>query len=65
MALNKLKGKMRELGITNKEMADTLKVSPSTFSAKLNGKYEFSRKEISVMGDFMKLSKAEIADIFF
>ena len=64
MELNKLKGKMRELGLTNEAMSKELGITSSTFSMKLNGKSDFSRTEISVIAKLMSLSDTEIVDIF-
>lgn len=41
-----LKAEMRRLGITNKELAEILKISRNTVSNKLEGKTTFGTREI-------------------
>lgn len=47
MVNNRLKGRMVELGITRKELADYLGITPSTLYRKICGKTEFTASEIN------------------
>lgn len=46
---NKLKGFMRENGITVEDLANLLGLSPTTVSFKINGKSDFDLKELRLM----------------
>lgn len=60
-----LKAKMiinNDTGIT---LSKALNISETTLSAKLNGKAEFTRKEIAIIKLRYKLTAEEINNIFF
>ena len=46
---NKLKGFMRENGITVEDLANLLGLSPTTVSFKINGKSDFDLRELRLM----------------
>lgn len=62
-----LKGKMREHGLTQKEVAEKIGVSLSRFNAKLNetGGAEFSLGEVRAMIPILRLTPDLVDDIFF
>lgn len=54
--------------LNNKKIPDVakkLKISKSAFYRKLNGKSEFTRKEINEIIDFLQLDENMIIKIFF
>lgn len=62
MFFNKLKGKMRELGYTQKKLATELKITAQTLNAKLNGRSDFTLKEILKLKNILGL---EVLNDFF
>lgn len=61
---NKLKGKMRECGITQSFMASELNVTEKTMNTKIN-KGIFKTDEIDKIMSVLNLSKEEAMKIFF
>ena len=63
---NKLKGRMKELGITQKLAADVLDIDPATFNKKTNGRdgSVFTVTEANEFANLLKLSALEKANIF-
>lgn len=64
MDTQKLKGKMAEKNVTQKELAHTLNVTENTFSSKLSGKRDFSLSEVRKISQRLSLTKDEIVTIF-
>ncbi len=64
--IERLKGKIIEHNLTQKDIAKKMGIDKSTFSRKLsnNGK-GFTVEEIHKMVDIIPLSKEEAVDIFF
>ncbi|HKM44615.1 MAG TPA: hypothetical protein VJY12_04060 [Dysgonamonadaceae bacterium] len=64
---NKLKGRMKELGITQKLAADVLDIDPATFNKKLNGRdgSVFTVTEANEFANLLKLSALEKSEYFF
>ncbi len=62
---SKLRGKIREHGYTQEEVAKKLNVAPATLSLKLNNASEFSQSEIQELCSFLDISGAEVSDYFF
>lgn len=60
-----LKSKMILNEDTGISLAEYLEISDTTLSAKINGKAEFTRKEIAKIKKRYKLSAEEIDNIFF
>lgn len=60
----KLKGLMREKGMTYKDMAHCLGISSTTFVAKINKKTTFSIDETKAIKELLNLSIQEYEDIF-
>lgn len=67
MAFNyaKLRGKIKECGITQKALAEKIGSDSSTISAKLNNKYSFSMNEIDAICKVLDIPKDEIGAYFF
>lgn len=51
----KLKGRIIELGITRPEVADAIGCSPTSLSYKLNGKREFTAREIYALSKVLRI----------
>mgnify|MGYP002622428005 CR=1 FL=1 len=61
----KLKGKIREMGLTQMEVAVKMGISYVTLSKKLNGKVRFYEDEIAKLFTILDLSADEKEAIFF
>lgn len=61
--MNKLKGIMRENGITQQELADKLGISVQSFNAKINGRTAFTVPEAMDIVEFLEIKNPE--EIFF
>ncbi len=62
----KLKGKIREMGLTQKEFADKIGINNSTLNRKLNSSgISFSIGEAHQIAVLLSLSNKECIDIFF
>lgn len=65
VAVNKLKGKLVELGLTQENAAEKLKMDRSTFYRKMKGDgLEFSIGEMHALCELLSLTNAEAVDIF-
>lgn len=64
MNIPKLKGKLRECGISYEKAAENLDLSRASFNNKINGRSKFYIDEIDKMSKFLQLSDAEKIDIF-
>lgn len=62
---NKLNGRIRELGLTQKDCANVLKISSPTMSQKINNIRPMSLTEVSQLSDFLKISIEEFPVYFF
>ena len=62
MPFPKLKGRMREYGISQKEMARKLGISEASLNYKINGKVDFKVNEAKII---CKILEIENADAFF
>lgn len=67
MNTNLLKGKLRELGLTQADAASELGVSLSRFNAKLNKREgaEFSLGELKALKVLLDLTGEQVDQIFF
>ena len=64
--VNKIKGRMAELGIPVLELAFEMGISPSTFYRKMKeGGQHFTVKEAFVIANKLRMSKEEASRIFF
>lgn len=62
---SKLKGIIRELNLTQDDVAQYLGINKSTFNLKINGQVPFTQDEISLLLDFLKIPDSKIKDYFF
>lgn len=61
--MNKLKGIMRENGVTQQELADKLGISVQSFNSKINGRTAFTVPEAMNIIEFLGIKNPE--EIFF
>ena len=62
---NKLRGKIVEMYGSQKSFAEALKLSEQSVTAKLNGRSEFSQKDIIKWCDVLGIDAEHITDYFF
>jgi transcriptional regulator with XRE-family HTH domain len=62
---SKLLGRIKECGFTQKSLAEAIDKNKSTLSAKLNGQFSFTTKEIDDICKVLNISNDEIGDYFF
>lgn len=60
-----LKARTAELGKTDRAVATAGKMTPSTYSLKLNGKGEFSQEQICNICEFLQINFCDIPKYFF
>lgn len=65
--VDKIKGKTRELRMTDEQVAGFIGIHPSTYYRKLNSENggTFTLNQIFKIVDLLKFTKSEAADIFF
>lgn len=61
---NKLKGKLKEKGLTYKDTANLLGISITSFAQKINGQRSFTVPEVKKLSESIGLSDREIYEIF-
>mgnify|MGYP001085231569 CR=1 FL=1 len=61
--LNKIKGRMRELGFTQNKMAERLRLSPVALNRKLTAKTEFKISEIVRIADILNVSAIDLVEL--
>ncbi len=61
----KLRGRIREIFGTEYKFAQAMKLSPQSLSKKLNGKVEFTQKEIERAIELLRIPPEEITLYFF
>jgi transcriptional regulator with XRE-family HTH domain len=62
---SKLLGRIRERGLTQEQLAKAIVKNKSTLSAKLNGQFSFTAKEIDDICKVLDISNDEIGEYFF
>lgn len=62
---NKIKGKMKELEITQLDVAKALALSPPTVSQKLNNVRDFNLEEAEKLSDMLHIEVGEFGAYFF
>ena len=62
---SKLLGRLKECGFTQEQLAKAIGKNKSTISAKLNGQFSFTAKEIDDICRVLNISNDEIGDYFF
>lgn len=65
MDMNKLRGKIVEAGMTQRDLADACGCSANTLSRKINGKTPFDTRDIRLICEALSITdNAEKAEIF-
>lgn len=59
-----IKAKRVILGVKQEDIASMLKINPTTYSLKENGKQDFKQTEIKKLIDFFKITPEETMKIF-
>lgn len=62
---NKIKGRMRELGLTQLDVANALGVKQSTANQKINNIRPFDLEEAEKLSALLNISPDEFGDYFF
>ena len=62
---NKLNGRIREFGLTQKDCADVLGITAATMSQKINNKRGMTLDEASKLSDFLRITMEEFPVYFF
>lgn len=62
---NKIKGKLAEKGITQKQAAEKLGIRQATFSQKLNNVRPITLDEANALGKLLQFDNEEFYEIFF
>ena len=65
MNINKLKGKIREKGLTYKMLAKKIGIGLTSMNYKINGKNLFNQEEMKKLKETLRLTDNETIDIFF
>ena len=60
MEFNKLKGRMRELGLSQEKVAKEIGITPQSFNAKLNGRSQFTLDEARKIITALSLSDPNV-----
>jgi DNA-binding helix-turn-helix protein len=63
--INKLKGKIREKGLTYKMLAKKIGIGLTSMNYKINGKNLFNQEEMKKLKEALRLTDNETIDIFF
>jgi transcriptional regulator with XRE-family HTH domain len=62
---NKIKGRMREMGLVQKDIARYLRISPPTVSQKLSGARPMDLNEAKALAEMLKIQNDEFGLYFF
>ena len=62
---SKLRGRIREYGLTQEQLAKAVGIHKGTLSAKLNGQYSFTASEMLSIGEALNIPANEIGNYFF
>lgn len=62
---NKIKGRMAELNVKQKDLAKATGLSPSTISQKLRGDRPITLDEAEVLADVLKIENQYFGEFFF
>lgn len=62
---SKLKGKMKEKGITQEKLSEMIGIDKSTLSLKLNNQALLNQDEINKITKILKIPAKEIKEYFF
>lgn len=61
----KLKARMIELGLNQKDIAKELKLAPCTVSQKINNVRPMYLKEANLLADLLKINTMQLGEYFF
>lgn len=61
----KIKARMVELDLTQKDIAEALNIAPATASQKLNGIRPLYLHEAQIIADLLRVEKESFSDYFF
>lgn len=62
---SKLRGRIRELGMTEADVAQRIGITGTSFSKKMSGKNKFVQTEIKKMIDLLDIPVEEVSTYFF
>lgn len=62
---SKLKGRIKEKGFTQEDVAKHINIAPSTFSTKINGAVFFNQDEIELIANFLEVPNERYKEYFF
>lgn len=62
---SKLKGLIREKGLTQEKIAEKINIANSTFNLKINGNTFFTQEEIYKISNFLEIPKEKLYEYFF
>ena len=62
---SKLKGKIKEKGLTQEELANKIEIDKSTLSLKINNQSVFTQEEIFKIINILGIAPEEIEEYFF
>ena len=62
---SKLRGRIRECGFTQKQLAEAIGINKSSLSAKLNGQFAFTTNEVLAISKVLNIPLNEIGEYFF
>lgn len=63
--VNKIRGRLAELGLTQKDVATALKIAPSTASMKLNKVRPLNLDEAEKLATLLQLRSDQFGEFFF
>lgn len=62
---SKLRGLIKEKGLSESELAKKINLSSSSLSCRLNGKVDWTVPEVRAICDVLQIDKADIGKYFF
>ena len=65
MEYSKLRGLIKEKGLSESELAKRINLSPSSLSCRLNGKIDWTVPEVRAVCDVLNIDKTNIGEYFF
>lgn len=65
MIYSKLRGLIKEKGLSESELAKEINLSSSSLSLRLNGKVDWTVPEVRAICDVLQIDKSDISQYFF
>ena len=65
MQFAKLRGRVKEKGMTENELARAINLSPSSLSCRLSGKVDWTLPEMRAVCDVLDIELSEVGTYFF